>query len=141
MAQAGYTPIQLYYSTTTTNVPTAGNLASGELAINITDGKLFYKDSGGVVRVIAGTGGTGTAEGGTATPISESMMSPLTVRAPAETGTRTLARTLGLPQADSALGAILGTSLTPAGEPILGEDESQRRAVWNIESLRNALGI
>jgi hypothetical protein len=63
MAQAGYTPIQLYYSTTTTNVPSAGNLASGELAINITDGKLFYKDNGGVVRVIAGTGGTGVVAG------------------------------------------------------------------------------
>ena len=53
MAQTGYTPIQLYYSTTTTNVPTAGNLADGELAINITDGKLFYKDNAGVVQTIA----------------------------------------------------------------------------------------
>ena len=42
MAQAGYTPIQLYLSTTASAVPTAGNLANGELAINITDGKLFY---------------------------------------------------------------------------------------------------
>lgn len=55
MAQAGYTPIQIYYSTTTSNTPSAGNLADGELAINITDGKLFYKDNGGVVRVIAQT--------------------------------------------------------------------------------------
>lgn len=55
MAQAGYTPIQLYYSSTTSNTPSAGNLADGELAINITDGKLFYKDNGGVVRVIAQT--------------------------------------------------------------------------------------
>jgi len=53
MAQAGYTPIQLYYSTTAAATPTAGNLNSGELAINITDGKLFYKDNGGVVQVIA----------------------------------------------------------------------------------------
>ena len=44
MAQTGYTPIQLYYSSTTTNTPSAGNLANGELAINIADGKLFYKD-------------------------------------------------------------------------------------------------
>jgi hypothetical protein len=49
----------------------------------------------------------------------------------------------GIPQADSMLGALLGTALTPAGstEPIMGEDESKRRAVWNLESLRNALGI
>ncbi len=52
MAQAGYTPISLYYSTTVSAAPTAGNLASGELAINITDGKLFYKDNAGVVQVI-----------------------------------------------------------------------------------------
>ena len=53
MAQTGYTPIQLYYSTTAAAAPTAGNLANGELAINITDGKLFYKDNSGVVQTIA----------------------------------------------------------------------------------------
>lgn len=52
MAQTGYTPISLYYSTTASAAPTAGNLANGELAININDGKLFYKDSGGSVQVI-----------------------------------------------------------------------------------------
>jgi len=45
MAQAGYTPIQLYYSSTTGNVPSLGNLSNGELAINTYDGKLFYKNS------------------------------------------------------------------------------------------------
>ena len=59
MAQAGYTPISLYYSTTAAATPTAGNLVSGELAINITDGKLFYKDNGGVVQVIATASGAG----------------------------------------------------------------------------------
>jgi len=54
MAQAGYTPIQLYYSTTAAAVPTAGNLNSGELAINITDGKLYYKNNSGVVTLLAG---------------------------------------------------------------------------------------
>lgn len=53
MAQSGYTPIQLYFSTTASAVPTAGNLANGELAINITDGKLYYKDNSGVVRLLA----------------------------------------------------------------------------------------
>lgn len=51
MAQTGYTPIKLYYSSTATNVPLAANLSNGELAINIADGKLFYKDSGGAVKV------------------------------------------------------------------------------------------
>jgi hypothetical protein len=65
MAQVGYTPIQLYYSSTTTNAPVAGNLAYGELAINITDGKLFYKDNANAIQVIgwkvtpATAGGTG----------------------------------------------------------------------------------
>ena len=53
MAQAGYTPIQLYRSTTPSASPTAGNLSDGELAINTADGKLFYKDSGGTVQTIA----------------------------------------------------------------------------------------
>jgi hypothetical protein len=53
MAQSGYTPIQLYYSTTPSAVPTAGNLNNGELAINITDGKVYYKDNAGVVQLLA----------------------------------------------------------------------------------------
>lgn len=69
MAQAGYTPIQLYYSTTTTNAPSAGNLTDGELAINTADGKLFYKDNLGAVQVIGwktvpvSAGGTGITSG------------------------------------------------------------------------------
>jgi hypothetical protein len=54
MAQAGFTPIQLYFSTTAAAVPTSGNLANGELAINITDGKLYYKDNTGTVKLLAG---------------------------------------------------------------------------------------
>jgi len=53
MSQTGYTPIQLYYSPTTTNTPIAGNLAAGELAINTADGKLFYKDTSNAVQVLA----------------------------------------------------------------------------------------
>jgi hypothetical protein len=53
MAQTGFTPISNYYSATATNVPTAGNLVAGELAINTADGKLFYKDSSGVVQTMA----------------------------------------------------------------------------------------
>ena len=63
MAQSGYTPISIYYSATASNTPTAGNLVAGELAINTADGKLFYKDSAGVVQVIAGKGGAGVAGG------------------------------------------------------------------------------
>tara|TARA_R110002126_G_scaffold53859_2_gene145846 strand:- start:4209 stop:4679 length:471 start_codon:yes stop_codon:yes gene_type:complete len=53
MAQTNYTPIALYYSTTASAVPVNTNLVNGELAINITDGKLFYKDNTGAVQTIA----------------------------------------------------------------------------------------
>ena len=56
MAQSGYTPISLYYSSTAGNSPTAGNLVNGELAINIADGKLFYKDNLGAVKSFSGGG-------------------------------------------------------------------------------------
>lgn len=49
MAQTGYTPIQLYHSTTPGAAPTAANLLPGELAINIADGNLYYENSSGVV--------------------------------------------------------------------------------------------
>ena len=53
MAATNYTPISLYYGVTAGVTPTAGNLVNGELAINITDGKLYYKDNAGVVQTIA----------------------------------------------------------------------------------------
>jgi hypothetical protein len=65
MAQTGYTPIQLYRTTTASATPTAGNLAAGELAINTTDEKLYFKNAGGTVKLLAANitpaenGGTG----------------------------------------------------------------------------------
>jgi hypothetical protein len=64
MAQAGFTPIQLYHSATPAAAPTAGNLIAGELAINTADGILYYEDSGGLVKKIAQTV-TPVANGGT----------------------------------------------------------------------------
>ena len=53
MASTGSTPISLYYSATASNVPLAANLVAGELAMNTADGKIFYKDSSGVVQTMA----------------------------------------------------------------------------------------
>ena len=53
MAQTGFTPISLYYSTTATNVPLAADLVAGELAINTADGKLYFKNSSGTVTLLA----------------------------------------------------------------------------------------
>jgi hypothetical protein len=67
MAQSGYTPILLYASGTATNVPLAANLTSSssgaELALNYADGKLYYKNSSGVVTLLVGTGGAGVVAG------------------------------------------------------------------------------
>jgi hypothetical protein len=52
MAATNFTPISLYYSTTASAVPTNSNLVNGELAINITDGRLYYKDNASAVQVI-----------------------------------------------------------------------------------------
>jgi len=67
MAAAGFTPVSLYYSTTIGAAPTAPNLVLGELALNTTDGKLYYKDTVGAVTIIADKAtATGNLPGGTA---------------------------------------------------------------------------
>jgi len=53
MAQAGFTPISLYFSTTAAAVPTSGNLVAGELALNTLDEKLYFKNSAGTVKLLA----------------------------------------------------------------------------------------
>ena len=75
MAASGYTPIILFNSTTASNQPTTSNLAVGELAINIPDGKLYYNKSGTItvlatastaaltVPITPANGGTGVANG------------------------------------------------------------------------------
>jgi hypothetical protein len=63
MAQTNNTTIQLYYSSTAVTVPSASNLAFGELAINILDEKLYFKNSSGVVKLLATPAGAeGTVE-------------------------------------------------------------------------------
>jgi len=66
MSQTGYSKVQIYSSSTATNTPSASNLTNdtngSELGINITDGKLFYKDNSGTVQVMA-TKGTGPIGG------------------------------------------------------------------------------
>jgi hypothetical protein len=108
MAQAGFTPITIYSSSTATNVPLAANLAQGELAINTADGKLFYEDSSGVVQVIA----TKAGANGTVTSVAMSVPSFLSVAGSPITSSGTLAVTLSgtaLPVANG------GTGLTSLG--------------------------
>lgn len=82
MAQSGYTPIILFNSGTTGHVPTTGNLTLGELAINYTDGKIFYNNGSAIVQysppaiTLAATSGTinGVVIGGT-TPAAATVTS------------------------------------------------------------------
>jgi hypothetical protein len=91
-------------------------------------------------------GGRGTGQGagsgaGEGIGTGEILTSPRLVTAGGSVVSPTSTRRL--PQGEALLGALLGTGLTSGGTgaPILGEDESKRRLVWNVESLRNALGI
>lgn len=97
MAAIGYTPISLYYSTTAAAVPTAGNLVPGELAINITDGKIYYEDNAGVVQLFGSKGDLTSISFGT------TGLTPATATGGAVTVAGTLATTNG------------GTGLTTVG--------------------------
>jgi hypothetical protein len=65
MAATGFTPIQLYRTSTAAAVPVNTNLADGELAINTTDERLYFKNAAGTVKLLAANitpatnGGTG----------------------------------------------------------------------------------
>ena len=106
MAATNYTPIQLYSSTTASVVPLAANLAQGELAINITDGKLYYKDNAGVVQVIA-TKGAGTI-GGSTTQIQYNNAGALAGNAAMTFNSGTNTTTLTTLNLTNALGATYG---------------------------------
>jgi hypothetical protein len=99
MAQAGFTPISIYYSTTASNIPTAGNLVAGELAINTADGKLYYKNSSNVVTLLASasvaalTLPVSTANGGTGATSLAAANIPVTNVANSFTGLQTFVGT------------------------------------------------
>ncbi len=112
MAQSGYTPIQLYYSTTAAAVPVNTNLASGELALNIQDEKLYFKNAAGTVKLLASNA--------TSAPVlSFSAGTTGFTPSTATTGAVTLAGTLattngGTGQSSYAVGDLLYASTTTA---------------------------
>jgi hypothetical protein len=60
MSQAGYTPIQLYHSTTAAATPSGSNMVVGELALNVTD-KTLYAFDGTDVFLLAQAGAVNLA--------------------------------------------------------------------------------
>ncbi len=70
MAATGFTPISLYYTTTASATPSASNLVAGELALNTTDEKLYFKNAAGTVKLLASNAATTpTAPGGSNTQV------------------------------------------------------------------------
>jgi len=124
MAQTGYTPILIYSSSTASNAPAAASLTNStlgsELAINITDGKLFYKDNSGNIQVIAwkttptsagGTGLTSYTAGDLLYFASGTTLSKLAIGA----NTTILTSTGTAPQWSAASAITIGTATNIAG--------------------------
>jgi hypothetical protein len=124
MAQTGFTPIQLYSTSTAAAAPVAGNLTNStlgsELAINITDGKLFYKDNANAVQVIAwkttpttagGTGLTTYTAGDLSYYATGTTFTKLAIGA----STTILTSTGSAPQWSATSGITVGTATNLAG--------------------------
>lgn len=73
MSQAGFTPIQLYRTATAAAVPVNTNLSDGELAINTTDEKLYFKNAAGTVKLLASNSGAAGDVVGPASAVDSSL--------------------------------------------------------------------
>lgn len=113
MAQTGYTPLLVYGSGTASNVPLAANLTSSasgaELALNYADGKLYYKNSSGVVSLLA----SNASSSATVSSVAATVPSFLSISGSPITTSGTLAITYSgtaLPVANGGTGLTAGTS-------------------------------
>ena len=117
MSATNYTPIQLYRSTTAAAVPLAANLAAGELALNIVDGKLYYNDSG-TVKLLASNAATTNV---TSISFGSTGLTPST----ATSGAVTVAGTLVVGNGGTGLTTITaGRILFGAGTSAIGNSAS-----------------
>jgi hypothetical protein len=125
MSQTNYTPIQLYHSTTATNVPSAGNLADGELAINTADEKLYFKNSAGTVKLLAANV-TSVANGGTGATTQQAAMNALA-------GTQTANRVLRSNGTNTTLSQVALTTDVTGTLPIAngGTGATTQQAAMN----------
>ena len=104
MAQAGFTPISLYYSTTASAVPAAGNLVAGELALNTNDGKLYFKNSSNVVTLLAQSGAASPV---TTISFGTTGLTPST----ATSGAVTVAGTLAIANGGTGASTLAGANI------------------------------
>lgn len=104
MAATGFTPIQLYRTTTASAQPSAGNLAAGELALNTTDEKLYFKNTSGTVKLLASS----AASSATVSSVAMTVPSFLSISGSPVTSSGTLAVTYSgtpLPIANGGTGS------------------------------------
>ena len=126
MSATNFTPIQLYRSTTAAAVPLAANLAAGELAINIPDGKLYYNDSG-TVKLLASNASTTVVN---TISFGTTGLTPST----ATSGAVTVAGTLVVANGGTGLTTITaGRILYGAGTSALGNSAS---LFWDTANSR-----
>ena len=126
MSATNFTPIQLYRSTTALAVPLAANLAAGELAINIPDGKLYYNDSG-TVKLLASNASTTVVN---TISFGTTGLTPST----ATSGAVTVAGTLVVGNGGTGLATITaGRILYGAGTSALGNSAS---LFWDTANSR-----
>jgi len=147
MAQTGFTPIQIYRSSTASAAPTSGNLVDGELAINTTDGKLFYLDNLNAVQVI-GWKLVPVSAGGTGTTTSTGTGSVVLSNSPTITGSPNIGVALGTyisigtgtsdPLETASITAI-GGNLSIEGEPTLQSAISYIPFTFNSSVTANSL--
>jgi len=118
MAAINFTPISLYYSTTAAAVPSAGNLVAGELALNTVDEKLYFKNSAGVVKLLASNAVTAPV---TTISFGSTGLTPATATSGAVTVAGTLAIANGGTGQTTATAAFNALSpITTTGDLILG---------------------
>lgn len=118
MAALNFTPISLYYSSTASAVPSAGNLVNGELGLNIADMKLYAKNSSGVVTLLASSA---TVAPVTTISFGSTGLTPATATSGAVTVAGTLAIAnggTGQTTAGAAFNAL--SPITTTGDLILG---------------------
>lgn len=143
MAQATYTPIQLYFSTTAAAIPTAGNLANGELGLNISDMKLYAKNSGGTVTLLASSSGAS----GTVTSVAQSFTGGIvSVAGSPITTAGTLALTVagtsgGVPYFSSASTWATSAALTASALMVGGGAGAAPSTVTTGTGVVTALGV
>ena len=137
MSASGFTPIQLYRTSTAAAAPTAGNLADGELAINLTDEKLYFKNASGVVKLLASNSGslgsvTSVNASGSTTGLTFTG-GPIT-----SSGTLTLGGTLVVGNGGTGSGTAAGAR-TNLGVP--ANDGTGATGTWGISVTGTAANV